>query len=29
VGWLHGAIKAGAEMTVGHGHGPVNHMYKS
>lgn len=26
-GWLHGALKAGAHLTLGHGHGPVNHLY--
>lgn len=26
--WLAGAIAAGARYTMGHGHGPVNHLYK-
>lgn len=25
--WLHSAISAGADMRIGHGHGPVNHLF--
>lgn len=28
VGWLGGAIKAGVDLKLGHGHGPVNHLYE-
>lgn len=28
ISWLGNAIKAGADMQIGHGHGPVNHLYK-
>lgn len=28
VGWLGGAIKAGVDFKLGHGHGPVNHLYE-
>jgi hydroxymethylpyrimidine/phosphomethylpyrimidine kinase len=27
--WLHKAIDAGKDYTFGHGHGPVNHIFKS
>ncbi|WP_028581258.1 bifunctional hydroxymethylpyrimidine kinase/phosphomethylpyrimidine kinase [Desulfogranum japonicum] len=26
--YVHGAIQAGAEYTIGHGHGPVHHFYR-
>lgn len=25
--WLHSAIESGADITLGHGHGPVNHLW--
>ncbi|MDE6243127.1 MAG: hydroxymethylpyrimidine/phosphomethylpyrimidine kinase, partial [Muribaculaceae bacterium] len=25
--WLQGALRAGADLELGHGHGPVNHLY--
>ncbi|MCM1005691.1 MAG: bifunctional hydroxymethylpyrimidine kinase/phosphomethylpyrimidine kinase [Prevotella sp.] len=28
VDWLSGAIASGADYSIGHGHGPVNHLYK-
>ena len=28
VNWLTDAIKAGADFALGHGHGPVNHLYE-
>jgi hydroxymethylpyrimidine/phosphomethylpyrimidine kinase len=27
--WLHTAIEAGKDYTLGHGHGPINHIFKS